>query len=488
MKNFRMKIKYLLMNRILTSLFLSLSFAANLQAQSTMLTLDECVQYALENSINSRNAQIDKEIAAARVKETVGIGLPQVSGSVVAQQSPELPRFFAQYNEGAQGAVSFISPEQAQEIGLQDGDVWAAENFFQLQGSGNASLTVNQLIFNGSYFVGLQAANAYKDLATKEANQTNETVVINVMKAFYNVLINEEQLVLINSNIRRLDTLIDNTQTMYENGFAEKLDVDRLKVNRNNLETNRSNLENFSDISMRLLKFHMNYPFDQELSIQGNIRDEAVQPIEPSESVNWSYGDRPDYQVLEANYSLQQLNIKNKYAEAIPVISAFANLGYTTQSPDFGGIFRTNANFSEVGGVGPDTWYNFSTVGLSLSWNLFTGLQRNYQIQQEKLSLLKIENGFKSLERSIDLEVEQSQKSFENALERLDVQEENMQLAEEILDVTRIKFEEGVGSNLEVIEADNDLTSAQTNYYQALYDAILAKIDLLKAQGRLYKS
>lgn len=453
-------------------------------------TLDACIAYALEHSVDAQNARIDKDIANARVKETVGIGLPQVNGTVSAQQSPTQPRFFSQYIEPQPGQTgggfSFISPQQAQAIGLEDGDVFAAQNFFQLQGSGDANLSINQLIFNGSYFVGLQAANTFKDLAVKEEIQTNETVIMNVSKAFYSVLINRETLALINSNLSRLDTLVRNTTAMYENGFAEKLDVDRLRVNRNNLEVTKSNVENATVISLMLLKFQMNFPFDQTLIVDEDLREIAAQPIQVPNSEEWNYSIRPDYQVMKVNQELQELNIKNKYAEAIPVISAFANLGYSTQSPNFGGLFATNSNFSEVSGVGPDGWYRYSTVGLRLNWNLFTGLQRTFQIQQEKLALLQIENGFEAMEKSIDMEIDQSRRNLTNTLSRLEVQEENMQLAEDIFHTTQIKFEEGVGSNLEVVEADNALKEAQSNYYTTLYDALVAQLELKKALGILH--
>lgn len=447
-------------------------------------TLDDCIEYALANSVDAQNARIDQEIAAARVKETVGIGLPQITGSVVVQQSPTQPRFFGQYFPSDGSGFSFISDADAQALGINPGDVFAAQNFFQLKGYGDANVGINQLIFNGSYIVGLQASQAYKDLSFKEANQTNETIRLNVSKAFYNVLIAEERLTLVQANLKRLDTLYRNTVEMYRNGFAEKLDADRLRVSINNLKSSVLEMESFYDLSVKLLKFQMNFPYGETLELDGTLNDELVQTVEvPMEELN--YALRPDYQVLQANYKLQQLNIRNKYAEALPAISAFANLGYSTQSPNFGGLFSTEADFEGVDAVGPDKWYGYSTLGLRMSWNMFTGLQRNYQIQQQKLSLRQLENGFKAMERSIELEVEQTQMNLDNALRKLDVQKENMQLATEIYEITQTKYEEGVGSNLEVIDADNSLKEAQTNYFGALYDAIVAQLELKKALGIL---
>ncbi|REE02191.1 TolC family protein [Marinoscillum furvescens] len=465
----------------LTLLLLLLSTWSVAQEGTGPYTLEECIAYALANNVDAKNALLDEQIAEARVKETVGIGLPQVTGTVGLQQSPTQPRFFTQYLEGQS---FFISDEQADQLGLENEDVVALENIFQLKGAGDARLSINQLIFNGSYIVGLQASKAYKDLSVKQGVQTDEQVIMNVSKAYYNLLIAREQLELVDANLLRLDTLYRNTRAMYENGFAEKIDADRLKVTLNNLKVSKQNMESMNDISLRLLKFQMNFPPDQELEVEGTLEDAALQAVAVPEE--WDYSRRPDYQVLQSNYELQKLNIKNKYAESLPTISGFANLGYSTQSPNFGGLFSTNTDIEDQGGLGPDQWYSYSTVGLSLQWNLFTGLQRTYQIQQEKLSLSKIENGFEALERSIMLDVKRSKDNLDNALSQLEVQRENAELAEEIFEITQIKFQEGVGSNLEVIEADTSLKEAQTNYYRALYDAIIAQLELKKALGILH--
>ncbi|WP_421878108.1 TolC family protein [Marinoscillum sp.] len=450
---------------------------------SQEFTLQQCIDYALANNVNAQNAKLDEEIAKARVKETVGIGLPQISGTVTAQQSPTQQRFFTQYTAGGQSF--FIDDATAAQLGMEDGDVAALENIFALKGNGDANLNINQIIFNGSYIVGLQASKAYKDLSVKQANQTKEDVVLQVSKAFYNLLIMEERLDMIQSNLGRLDTLYRNTKAMQENGFAEQLDVDRIRVSLNNLKVSLQDLQSMYDISVKLLKFQMNYPYDQDLVLAGELEDVALTELEmPSNEV--SYAERPDYQVMLANKELQELNIKNKYAEAIPSISAFATLGYNTQSPDFGGIFTTQASFEGNDRIGPDKWYGYSALGLRLNWNLFTGLQRSYQIQQEKLSLLKIENGLDAMEKSIDLEVAQAKANLSNAVSKLEVQQESMDLASNIFDITQIKYEEGVGSNLEVVEADNSYKEAQTNYYSALYDAIIAQLELKKAIGNLY--
>jgi outer membrane protein len=199
----------------------------------------------------------------------------------------------------------------------------------------------------------------------------------------------------------------------------------------------------------------------------------------------WDYKTRPDYQVLETNQKLQKLNIKNQYAGALPTISAFANLGYSTQSNSIGGLFTTNTNISDNGSIGPDKWYGYSLFGVTLNMNIFTGFQRQYKIQQEKLTLQKVENGFRTLKESINLETKQASINFENAITSLTSQKENMELANKVARVTKIKYEQGVGSNIEVVDAENSLRTAQTNYYNALFDAMIAKVDIDKAYGKI---
>lgn len=453
------------------------------QGQSaTSFNLEQAIAYALQNSIRSRNAELDQRIARAKVNETIGIGLPQISGNASLVNNPQLPRFFTTYT-GPGGFFDFSSVP-----GIQVGDVVAAENFFQLKNSGSASLSVNQLIFNGSYLVGLKAASTYKDLAIKTTELTQEDIIQQVTKAYYAVLINKERTLLFNNNIARVDSLLRNTSELNKNGFVESIDVDRVRVTLNNLRTERDKFLNLNELGLQLLKFQMNYPQQQPIEVVGKIENVEVDTSLDSYNTGWDYKNRPDYKVLEVQQRLQQLNVKNQYAEGAPVISAFANLGYTTQSPTIGGLFSTNTSINDEGGVGPDSWYGFSQIGLSLSIPLFTGLSRTYRIQQEKLKLLQIDNGFINLKNGIDLEIKQASLSFDNAMKTLASQKENQDLAGNVARVTKIKYEQGVGSSLEVTDAENSLRQAQTNYYTALFDAMVAKVDLDKAFGKLLPS
>lgn len=449
------------------------------------LTLDECIEYALQNSISIKNAGLDEDIAEARVKETRGIGLPQIEANVGLLHNQKLPRFYAQYFTPAEGQESFF--DLSGIPGIQDGDVVGLPNFFQLRSSGNATLSVNQILFNGSYLVGLKAANAYRELSIRSTRQSKEQIIQQVTKAYYGVLINKDRMNLFDNNIARVDSLLKTTQALNKNGFAEGIDVDRIQVTLNNLVAERDKFYNLQELAVHLLKFQMNYPMDQSLDVVGDIGSLQVdESVLRSYELNWDYTQRSDYALLEANRDMQNLDVKNKFSTALPTLAAFANLGYSTQSPTIGGIFKTETQGVESTDMyGPDKWYSFTSFGVNLSIPIFSGLQRSYRLQQAKLNLLKIENNFASLKSAIDLEVKQAAISYLNAIKSLESQRANSALAENIARITKIKYEEGVGSNLEVIEAEAALKESQTNYYNALYDALIAKVDLDKAYGKL---
>lgn len=466
------------------------SITSQVFAQTTTpssFTLDECIQYSMEHTVDARNARIDERIAESKVKETIGIGLPQIDGNVNVTHNSQLPRFFATYQtaQGFSGNDTNGNPN-LDIPGLASTDIVASQNFFQLKNSGDAGLKVNQLIFNGSYLVGLKASSTYKELAYKNTEQTEIQIIENVTKAYYAVLVSNERIDLFDNNISRVDSLLKNTRAMNENGFAEAIDVDRTQVTLNNLKSERLKFINLQTLSLGLLKFQMNYPMEMPLDVKGSLDDLKVNENLFNEyQEGWDYKNRVEFKILDAQKRLQELEVKNKFSTSVPNLNAFANLGYSTQSGSFGGLFSTESSFTPIGGVDTDKWYSYSSVGLSLNVPIFSGLQRSNQVQQAKLELLKIQNSAISLQQSIALSIDQNTVQYKNALETLSSQQENMELASRVARVTKIKYEQGVGSNIEVVDAESSLRESQVNYYDALYEAIVSKIDLDKAYAKI---
>jgi len=452
-------------------------------AEAKTFTLDECVDYALRNHATALNAILDKEFANEQVKETTGIGLPQIIVAGGLTHNQKLPRFFQAYQPPSDGGVSFFPNIP----GLAAGSVVSAQNFFQLQSSGDANVTVNQMIFNGQYLVGLRASAAVKDYAYKNAAATQITLIQNVTKAYYAALINNDRVTSLDANLARLDSTLKSTKAMNENGFAEAIDVQRLQVQYNNVNMQRRNFFNSRMMAIEMLKFSIGYPMDDELNVEGSIEDVVLVEDPGAYANDFTYENRTDYQAMQAQQKIQALSVKNYQAQTLPTLSAYYRTGFQTQSNNISGIFKTNtkvpADYQSA--IGPDKWYNYTAFGLSLNWNVFSGTSKYHKIQEEKITLQKLSNSSRMLKSNIDLEVKNTVLSYQNALATLQSQKENMELASNVYRVTRIKFEQGVGSNIEVVNAQADYRTAQDTYYQALYTAMIAKVDLDKAYGRL---
>jgi outer membrane protein TolC len=425
------------------------------------LNLQECITYALDNQVAVQNAKLDVLSAEKRVKETVGIGLPQIDGEVnyinnFAIQTVFLPAvFFAEDPNNV--------PDNAPPVPVR----------FGVQHSGTAGITLNQLIFDGSYLIGLQASATYKELSQKALKQTKIDIVEAVSKAFYAVLVNKERYQLVENNFARTDTLLYETKIMYQNGFAEKIDVDRIQLSLNNIIAERENTKRLLAMSYIILKFQMGMDVDAELVPVGTLKEIDPQIVAATLGEVSSVEDRIEYSLLQTQRDLNILDMRNYKVANYPRLNGFVGLGYNSGTDSFNDLTQF------------DDWFEYGNWGLSLAVPIFSGFQRKYRIQQAKIEVAKSENNLRNMRNTIEFEVAQSKTSLENALENLEMQRENRQLATNIYEVTRVKFQQGVGSNLEVVEAETDAKNADSSYYNALYDAVVAWIDLKKALGEL---
>ena len=442
------------MNKILAIFLLGIGTLGAAQ-ERVEFSIIESIEYALENAETLKITKLEQDLSNAVVAETRGIGLPQVNlngglnyNYAVQTSLVDFSNFDPTLPKGTEGEIAFGLPYDA-----------------------NWAFSVNQLLFDGSYFVALKAANTYRELSEKDHQKSKIDIVESVSKSYYTVLVNRERLALLQKNYQRLDSLVRETSIMYDNGFVEKIDVDRLRVTLNNIKVERDRLTSLSDFSEKLLKFQMGMPLEQEIVLTESL--DNVDLTIPVITSDFTYTNRVEFSKVETNQSLVVLDMKNNKVGRLPKVYAGFNYGFNTGTTDASNIFKT------------DRWFNFGTLGLTASHSIFDGLMRESKIQQNKIQFEQLEFQKTFLRKSIDLEIAQSNINLNSSLQGLEVQDENRALAEEIYGITKRKFQEGVGSNLEVLEADSSLKEAQTNYYQALYDAIIAKIDLQKALGRL---
>jgi outer membrane protein TolC len=308
-------------------------------------------------------------------------------------------------------------------------------------------------------------------LAEYDKIKTENDVIENVKKAYFSVLVSREREELVQANLSRMDTLLKETQVMYETGFSEKIDVSRIQVQYNNLKTELDRARSATKISTELLKLQMGMPLDQSLTLGETISDleGAFDELSflPEKGMR-----RVELDQLQTNLDLVQLDLKNTKSQYLPRLDA--NLNYTRIG--FG---------SSLNHIFNSQWYPGSVLGISLQIPIFDGLTKSYQIQQKRVQIRQFENQIFDQEQRIASEMFEARANLTNSLSALEVQLENRELAIEVFRTTKIKYQEGVGSNLEVVEADAALKEAETNYYSALYDALIARVDLEKALGIL---
>lgn len=428
------------------------------QTATLDFTLENCLKYGFENQAFVLNARLDREMAVALIGETRAEGLPQIDGSIEYSnyfniQDAFLPKVIFDPNAPLD---EFVPVPFSQKY------------------NGMANLVASQMIFDGSYFVGLKAARTFKELTEKDYLKSRQDAAELITKAYYTVLVTHVALDLIESNYERLDTLLTETSLMYKNGFAEKIDVNRIQVEFNNTKTQLSTARRSLEQAYNILKFQMGMPLSQDLQLIESIEDITFEVLEYNLS-KFNYRNRVEVGQLEVSRILAELDLKNNKAKYLPSIDAFATLGANTATNNRGNL----TNFD-------DLWLDYGFFGLRLNMPIFDGLRKSYLVQQNRIQLVQMDNVMRYLKHSIDLEQEQASRDFASSLENLRTQEENMKLAQEVFEVTSIKYQEGIGSNLEVVDADTSFKDAQSNYFNALYDVLIAKVDMEKALGILY--
>ncbi|QJX47098.1 TolC family protein [Hymenobacter taeanensis] len=513
------------------------------------LSLQQAIEYAIKNKSSLLATRLAEQTAKARVGEIKSAGLPQVNVAANLADNFKLQKSLVDFGSLG-GGSSATTLTQADIAAAQNGQtvnlgtvtlpsepVPPQAFAFGLQYAGNTSASVSQLLFDGSYLIGLKAAKVYEQLAQKQTQQAEIDVVEQVSKAYYSTLVARERLQLLSRNVQRLDTILFQTNQTFKAGFAEKLDVQRLQVQRNNLVVEQQKAQRLTELSVALLKFQMGLQQEQTVQLtdslsaavidagalrqrlgvaspttgggvsglagvptapaptSGNGAEQARQDQQTALSgarvgqlaAAFNYNNRIEFSTLETQQALAGLDLANRRAGAYPRLVATAAYGFSGSAKTAGNLFAFRGPDSRASNGFPNqNWFGFGNVGLSLQIPVFDGFRRKYQVQQARIAQQTIEKGFETLRQSIDLQEAQSRTTLVNALDVLDNQKANLELADEVARVSRIKFKEGVGSNIEVVTAETSLREAQTNYYAALYDVLVAKVDRDKATGELY--
>ncbi|MCJ8211534.1 TolC family protein [Mucilaginibacter sp. RS28] len=421
--------------------------------QTFSFTVADCIKYAYEHQDTVVNAALDIRSAEYKVKETTGIGLPQINSSAAFTDYLKIPttllpgEFF--------GAPGTFVPVQ-----------------FGVKYQSNLGASLSQIVFSGSYLVGLKASRTYKELSQRNYTRSRIEANVQVTKAYYQVLSGAERIRLLDSNIVQLKQTLDQTAAQNKQGFVEKIDVDRLQVQYEDLVTTRENTVRLLALGYQMLKFQMGMPIEANLILKDKLTDINFQEnVVAPETDSTLYRNRIEYNLMETQLKLNQLDLQRYKSNYLPSLTAVGNYTYSYQNNSFSNLYKTS--------------FPAAYIGLQLNIPIFSGFQRYYQVKQAQVTVQKTQNDMFQVRNALNLQGSSAKITYINGLQSLNSQKRIREVAAEVLRVARIKYQQGVGSSVEVIQAQQSLTQADDKYVQGLLEALTSKVDLDRVYGRI---
>ena len=441
----------------LVALLVAVIFFNQTYAQEAKtLTLKDALQYALEASQNARKAKLDVENSQYKIDEVRARALPQLSGSggltynPILQQSALPGDFFGQ--PGKTVLVAF-------------GQKWNA----------NAGVSLSQTLFDNSVFTGLKAARTTAEFYRLNSQLTDEQIIEQVATSYYQVLVQRQKVGVVDSTIKNTEQTQNILQSLYENGLAKKIDVDRIAVNISNLKSNRQQLLNGVSLLENQLKFYMGMPIANPINIP-QVEFAAIKPHAVQQGDTLDISGRTEVAVLKTQESLlryQKQATKSEYLPSLSLSSAYSYQGLSNTFPIFKG---------KQSGV---NWFPVASVGLNLRVPIFNGFATKARLRQADVEIKKLQEDIAQTKLSLNLAYENARTQINNSIITLNSQQENVQLAQKVYSNTQNNYNNGLATLTDLLDAENSLTQAQNNYSSALLDFKVSEIQLIKAQGTL---
>ncbi len=423
---------------------------ASILAQDHTFSLDDAVSYSLSHQNAIQNAKLRIEEAKQKILETRAMGLPHVNATIgdsyfLKKATVLLPESFGMGNPNFNREVSF-----AQNHNI------------------SGTVTASSLLFNWTYLQGLKAAKVYETYAEEDYQTVRRKAEDDVTNAYLPALLIQESEKTIEKNIKNLEKLRKETQELFKAGFVEELDVERIDLSLANLQVQLDNLVRTKQMALEALKLTMGYPLDDSLTLSSSTDDVLASIPDALLAENLNFLSHPAYRSLLATERLNQVNIKAQESAYYPSANGFVNYDMKWQGDKLKDLSYTPS----------------SVVGLTINVPLFAGYGTKAKVQQAKLKLEMIQNGKLDMERGISFQVRSARITYENAQKNLAQREKNLALAEKIYNTTKIKYKEGVGSSLELSQAEMSLYQSQQNIIDGKFELLKAKIKLKQALGK----
>lgn len=430
------------------------------EGEPLRLSMEEAMALAVKNNVQTKNARLDLEKQKAQNAEVSGLALPNIKGS-------------GQFNDYVNPVKSFLpgtfftDPKTGKSI--YPPGTFVPVQFTPKYGS-TATLSGSQILFDGSVMVALQARNALLSLYQHKAELSEQDVKYNIQKAYQAIVVIQRQSDIMNESIAYARKIANDMAAMYDNGFVEKIERDRMTVQVNNMTSDSLKLKNMLDVSMQMLKYQLGLENDQQIKLTDTSIEDQVEDAHLLLLEDVQFSRRADYNMMQTQLHLNKYDLKRYRYAGLPSLVAVGSAAYTYSTNTFKDIFHNRYVF-------------YSLVGLQLNVPIFDGRQRHNKAQQAKISMWQTQNQLENLERGIKFQKNQSSTQLKNALLNMHNQQRNLDLAKNVLELAQDKYTAGVGSNLEVSQAQTQMLQAQNNYFTALLDAANAKADLKKALG-----
>jgi outer membrane protein len=467
------------------ALCISLLPTSLLQAQSSAqnnndtlkLSLKQAQEYALAHNLNISNAKANVSYAHEKVNELKGIALPQVSGNLQYLYNIQLPAQlvpsdafgFPPFLALASGDTLYLAQASGEQPEFQKLTFGTKNNL-------SLNVAVSQLIFDGSYTLGMKAVNMFIDRAQHGVTKSENDIKQAVIDAYTMTLLAKDNVNILNKNIAILKKILNETSEFNKAGFVEQLDVDRLQLSLSNLQVQIKTAERNAELALGLLKFHLgidlNTPLALTDSLNGLLSDtEKELAVSPLQYVKEAIANRYEIKALQTEKTFADLDIQQIKAKYLPTVAAFLQTQAAFQSDGFN-IFKTQS------------WIPSTYIGLQVSVPIFDGFQKRAQIAQRVILKDQVFYQEDLMQQVIAMQVAQAHTQYVSAYESYKMQQKNIELAQKIHNVTLIKYKEGVGASLEVTDAESKLFEAQAIHIKMLYDLVVAKNALYKAIGR----
>ena len=432
-----------------TGLLIIIILLSNNLFGQNAFTLENAIEYALENNRLSKNATSDLEIANAKKWETIATGLPQINA-------------FIDYNNNLKQPVSLVP---AEFFGGNPGEF--AELSFGTKQTIDGSVTLTQLLFDGSYMIGLASIKLYMDIAEKAKIKTDQEVKKATISAYGNALISHERVKILNKNLKNVKNNLDEINKIYQNGFTELENVEQLTISYKSLKNSLDYATKIEKTTLNLFKLIIGYDIEKEITLLDNLSGLTLKSFDLNESSeNFEIEKNIDYQLSLNNKKSQQTLLRLEQAKALPTLRAFLKGGYDGNNESFR-FFKPNQK-----------WYGYSFVGVTMSVPIFSSLRKSAKTQQAKIEFEKSVIDYSESKKRILIELENAESEYQYALNSYNNAIENLKLAEKIERKNQIKFLEGLISGLELRQAQIQLYSIQNELLQSMLEVINKKTAL----------